>query len=67
MKTLSPALIAAFDQSLKASSVPLGMQLDYGEFLGHIWKNAGDDMRQRAKACNINRGTVAQWGRLGNW
>ncbi len=33
MKTLSPALIAAFDQSLKSSAVPLGMQLDYRKWL----------------------------------
>ncbi len=33
MKTLSPALIAAFDQSLKASAVPLGMQMDYRKWL----------------------------------
>lgn len=33
MKTLSPALIAEFDQSLKTSDVPLGMQMDYRKWL----------------------------------
>jgi integron integrase len=33
MKTLSPALIAAFDQSLKSSAVPIGMQMDYRKWL----------------------------------